>query len=294
MLRSRGAAAGAGRVQRAAAKPGRQREEHRHRPRRSRTCVASPTPASAAAGASATPSSHASPMSRSRFFRSRSRQRRRRRRTLGGVSEGKAVQSGSCRSTEASTSDTVSPSKQRLPVSISYSTAPNAQMSVRLSTGLPRACSGDMYAAVPITTPACVAAAGDRRRRRHVRRGAVERESLREPEVEDFDLPVRRDLDVGGLQVAMHDPLLVRRLERVGNLVRDRQRLLHRDRSGGDPFGERLSRHQLQDQRQRPVGFLQAVDRRDVRMVQRRQHLRFPLEASQPLGVRGEQLRAAP
>ncbi len=32
-------------------------------------------------------------------------------------------------------------------------------MSARLSTALPRACSGDMYAAVPRTTPACVAAA---------------------------------------------------------------------------------------------------------------------------------------
>ena len=35
----------------------------------------------------------------------------------------------------------------------------NDQMSARLSTGLPRACSGDMYAAVPIMTPICVAAA---------------------------------------------------------------------------------------------------------------------------------------
>jgi hypothetical protein len=31
-----------------------------------------------------------------------------------------------------------------------------AQMSARRSTGLPAACSGDMYAAVPRITPACV------------------------------------------------------------------------------------------------------------------------------------------
>ena len=36
----------------------------------------------------------------------------------------------------------VSPPKARRPVSISNRTQPNAQMSVRLSTGLPRACSG--------------------------------------------------------------------------------------------------------------------------------------------------------
>jgi len=43
--------------------------------------------------------------------------------------------------------------------SISYSTAPNAQMSARRSTDLPRACSGDMHAAVPRITPATVACA---------------------------------------------------------------------------------------------------------------------------------------
>ena len=41
----------------------------------------------------------------------------------------------------------------------SYSTHPKAQISARLSTGFPRACSGDMYAAVPMITPICVAAA---------------------------------------------------------------------------------------------------------------------------------------
>jgi hypothetical protein len=41
---------------------------------------------------------------------------------------------------------------------LSYSVPPNAQTSVRLSTGLPFACSGDMYAAVPRITPICVIA----------------------------------------------------------------------------------------------------------------------------------------
>ena len=46
--------------------------------------------------------------------------------------------------TDASVSVTVSPSNARRPVSISNSTQPNAQMSVRLSTACPRACSGLM------------------------------------------------------------------------------------------------------------------------------------------------------
>ena len=53
-------------------------------------------------------------------------------------------------------SDNASPANARLPVSISYSTHPNAQMSMRVSTGWPRACSGLMYAAVPNTTPSLV------------------------------------------------------------------------------------------------------------------------------------------
>ena len=61
-----------------------------------------------------------------------------------GTWSGSAAQSGSRASTDASTSETSSPGKARRPVSISYSTAPNAQMSVRLSTGRPRACSGLM------------------------------------------------------------------------------------------------------------------------------------------------------
>ena len=44
----------------------------------------------------------------------------------------------------ASTSVIVSPSNACRAVSISKSTQPNAQMSVRESTSLPRACSGDM------------------------------------------------------------------------------------------------------------------------------------------------------
>ncbi len=61
-----------------------------------------------------------------------------------GASGGSDPQSGSLLRTDASTSLTVSPSKSRLPASISNSTTPKAQMSARLSTVRPRACSGDM------------------------------------------------------------------------------------------------------------------------------------------------------
>ena len=49
--------------------------------------------------------------------------------------------------------DAVSPLNAGRPVTISYNTAPSENRSERPSTGSPRACSGDMYAAVPMTAP---------------------------------------------------------------------------------------------------------------------------------------------
>ena len=64
---------------------------------------------------------------------------------------------------------------------------------------------------------------GDVRRRRRCTGVGVER--LRQAEVEHLDRAVGADLDVGGLEIAMDDALLVRGLERVGDLPRDRRAL---------------------------------------------------------------------
>ena len=48
------------------------------------------------------------------------------------------------------------PSKARRPVNISYSTAPQAKMSVRASIVCACSCSGAMYCTVPIPTPGVV------------------------------------------------------------------------------------------------------------------------------------------
>ena len=83
----------------------------------------------------------------------------------------------------------------------------------------------------------------------------------------------------------MDDPLLVRGLERLGDLLRDRQRLVDRNRALCNSVGERRPLDQLHHERTDAVGLLQAVDLRDVRMIQRRQRLGFALEARQPLGI---------
>jgi hypothetical protein len=59
-----------------------------------------------------------------------------------GVLSGSTCQLASVCRMLASVSEIVSPLNGTLPVSISYSTQPNDQMSLRLSASLPRACSG--------------------------------------------------------------------------------------------------------------------------------------------------------
>ena len=77
-------------------------------------------------------------------------------------------------------------------------------------------------------------------------RGAgVPAPGLGEAEVEHLHLAVRRELDVGGLQVAVDDALLVRLLERLGDLLRDRERLVDRDRAALQPLGEVLAGDEL-------------------------------------------------
>jgi len=95
-------------------------------------------------------------MSRNRFLTLRSRHRRRRSRIFVGVSRGSLSKSIGARSTSASVCEMVSASKRRSPVSNSHSITPKDQISARRSTGLPAACSGDMYPAVPMITPASV------------------------------------------------------------------------------------------------------------------------------------------
>ncbi len=53
-------------------------------------------------------------------------------------------------------------------------------------------------------------------------------ERLGQAEVEHLDLTFGRDHDVGGFQVPVHDTLLVRGLERLGDLQRERQRVFDR------------------------------------------------------------------
>jgi hypothetical protein len=155
--------------------------------------------------------------------------------------------------TAAMMSVSVSPVNAGVPASISYNTHPNAQTSVRLSTGFPRACSGLMY--------------------------------LREPEVEHFHVGVADDDDVGRLQVAMDDPLLVGRLQCRRDLKGNGLRVAESDRSASQSLSQRLAGRQLHDQERLAVGSIETVNRRNVGVTERGQEARFPLESRQSIRV---------
>ena len=111
---------------------------------------------------------------------------------------------------------------------------------------------------------------------------------LGEAEVQHLHAAVRRHLDVGGLQIAVDDALVVRGLQRLGDLERKRQRFGDGQRASEQTVGERLALHQLQHQHARVLPRLHAVDGGDVGVVQRGENLRLALQPGQPLRVLGE------
>ena len=147
-------------------------------------------------------------------------------------------------------------------------------------------------------TPVCVAglaSVGRAHRARRVTHRAGGGDDLSQPEVEHLHDAARRQLDVGRLQIPMNDPLLVRRLERFGDLFGDRERFLERHRSIRDAFRERGSVDELHDESGRValggsrwIEVLYAVDLGDVPMVERREQLRLTFEPGQPVRITGE------
>ncbi len=85
----------------------------------------------------------------------------------------------------------------------------------------------------------------------------------------------------------MNHAALMRRLERLGDLFGDCQRFRQRQRAAGDSAGKRRAFDELHYQRGHAVGLLEAVDLRDVGMIQGCQQLRFAPESRNPIGIIG-------
>ena len=180
------------------------------------------------------------------------------------------------------------PSNAFLPVTISYSTAPNAKMSVRASASWPSSCSGAMYWNVPRIVPCAVRFGGVV--------GSIDRlpatawsASLRQPEIEQLRARLRQH-DVARLEIAMDDAGAVRSRERVGNLNPDLQRLVERQRTLLQPLFERLALQVLHDQEVDPVLAADVVHGADVRMTEGGERLGLALEPLLQVRVGGDVL----
>jgi hypothetical protein len=83
----------------------------------------------------------------------------------------------------------------------------------------------------------CLGVAGRQRRRvQHVGARASRGERFGQPEVEDLDRAVGPKLDVGRFEIAVDHAVLVSGFERVGNLLRDEQHFVQRNRAAGKPL----------------------------------------------------------
>ena len=144
---------------------------------------------------------------------------------------------------------------------------------------------------MPTTSPSCVATAVTVAASDCIRLGVISGDGLGQPEVQNLHQSRRGHLDVGGLQIAMDDPALVRGVERIGDLPGHRQRLGNRQRPSRQSIRDRLPLDQLHHQRLDAVGVFDAVNGGDVRMIERRQDARFALEARPSIGIGGEGVR---
>ena len=108
---------------------------------------------------------------------------------------------------------------------------------------------------------------------------------FRQSQVQELHAAVRRDTHVRGLQVAMDDPRRVGGDEPLRDLAADGQRLFGAQRPPFQSGGEVLARHEFHGDEARVPDLSDVEDLRDVRVVERGEGLRLPLEAPQPLLV---------
>src|SRR5215468_6285171 len=85
----------------------------------------------------------------------------------------------------------------------------------------------------------------------------------------------------------MDDAALMRALERFSNLLRNHQSLIYGNCALRDAIGQRRALHQLHHERI----LFDAVNNRDIRVIQRSEYLRLAPESSHSIGIVGEDLR---
>jgi hypothetical protein len=89
-------------------------------------------------------------------------------------------------------------------------------------------------------------------------------------------------------EVAVNNVAIVRGLEGFGNLPGDVQCFTDGNRTTLQSRLERLAFNKLHHDRAHPAGLDDAIDVRNVGMIQQRQHLSFALKTRQPFRIAGK------
>ena len=92
----------------------------------------------------------------------------------------------------------------------------------------------------------------------------------------------------------MDDPFVVRVFESFGNLLGDLDGLGNRHRPAREPLLQVFALDQFERDERRAAGFLEAVDRGDVRMVERGEQVGLAAEPAEALRVAAHARTAAP
>ena len=114
---------------------------------------------------------------------------------------------------------------------------------------------------------------------------------LRESEIEDLDLPACVHEDVRGLDVAVHNPFRVRRLECIGDLTRRVEELAHLEPLPREPVCQRLALEQLHHDKVLAFVLLDRIDGANTRVIQRRCGPRLALKSLERLRIMRQLVR---
>jgi hypothetical protein len=103
-----------------------------------------------------------------------------------------------------------------------------------------------------------------RERRRACRRGL----QLRETEVEQLRVPTRRDEDVRGLDIAVHNGGAMRRIQRIGDVDADPKQFVQRRHAFSEAFAERFAVEPFHGDERNAVVLEDLVNRADVWVIE--------------------------
>ncbi len=96
-----------------------------------------------------------------------------------------------------------------------------------------------------------------------------------------------RDEKICGFDIAVHDSLRVRGIERIGNFDGEIEQAIELHGFAGDDMLERSAIEKFHGDEGFAVFFADVVDGADARMIQRGRGLRFTLETAQGLRIAG-------